>query len=229
MLIRFLKGRYYDADNGQPQGGGQDDGGKVRASDLRAQLGTQVDEQALMRLLEKQAELLSDNSQLREQRRQLRQEVTDLKAKQPAEGSVMLSADDAALLENYRAIGTPDDLSKALTERDDYAGRLTARERADAIGTAAAAAGYKPSVLASLVGQAALSVKDVGDGKDRKQIAYIADAEGKEHRLTDYAEKNWADFLPALAPKQAGDGVGSPANGKRATGQIELASPGSRF
>lgn len=213
MLIRTHN--FLSDDDGGGNGGGEPAGGKVRASELRQQLGANVDEQALMRLLEKQAELLSDNSQLREQRRTLRQEVTDLKGKQAPEGARILLADEAPLWDAYTALGKPDDIKRGLEERQASAERLAQRDRQDAIAQAAEAAGYKAGVLAQLAGAQPITVKDEGKDKDRKAVAYIADAEGKEHRLTDYAEKHWTDFLPSLAPKQAGDGVGSPANGKR--------------
>ena len=155
MLINFLPFREADTDV-DPQGGSS---GKVRASDLRATLGTSVDEQALMRLLEKQAELLADNSQLREQRRTLRQEVTELKSKTPADGARILTADEAPLWDAYKALGEPKALKTAIDANGEATAKLAKLERNERIRAAADASGFKASVLTTLAGDLDIQVR----------------------------------------------------------------------
>jgi hypothetical protein len=190
MLINFLPFREADTDV-DPQGGAS---GKVRASDLRAQFGNTVDEQALMRLLEKQAELLADNSQLREQRRSLRQEVTDLKSKAAPEGARILTAEEAPVWDAYKALGKPDALKTALDTKGTAEQELSALKREKAIAKAAEAAGFKASVLTTLAGDLDIQVRPVKDGSP----LVIVVKDGAETALADYAQANWADFLPAL-------------------------------
>jgi hypothetical protein len=227
MLKGFLKYHEADAEN-DPQGGAS----KVRASELRAQLGTQVDETALMRLLEKQAELLTDNSQLREQRRTLRAEVTELKSKAPADGTRVLSADEAQAYDAYAALGLkPTDLKKALDEGTTVKQELASVRRGETLRSAAEAHGYKPAALAKLpsLKDQDITFKDVDEkGADGKPVkakrAFVGDVS-----LPDYIQQNDAEFLPALtdAPKPSGDGVGSPAGGRRpAPSDTQVRSPG---
>jgi hypothetical protein len=177
---------YHEADTeNDPQGGAS----KVRASELRSQLGTNVDETALMRLLEKQA----DNSQLREQRRTLRQEVTDLKSKAAPEGTRVLSTDEAKAYDAYAALGKPDDLRKAIDLNGEATAKLARLEREQLLGKAASAAGFKSAVLQRLAGDLPIEIRDV----DGKPAAFVKDATG-ETPLTEYATTAWADFLPAL-------------------------------
>jgi ABC-type amino acid transport substrate-binding protein len=211
MLINFLPYREADTE-ADPQGGAS---GKVRASELRAQLGTQVDETALMRLLEKQAELLTDNSQLREQRRTLRQEVTELKSKVAPEGARILTADEAKVYDAYAALGKPDDVKKALEANSTATAELTTLKHEKHIALVAEASGFRPAVLAKLAGDLDIQVRPVKDGKPL--VVVVAD--GAETALADYAQTNWADFLPALQAKQ-GSALAPDINaGARGNGQ----------
>lgn len=214
MLRGFIP-RYYEGDGGaNPQGGSaQDDPpiGKQQPSDVLDRLGRDP-----LKLAEKLAEALEDNYKLRDERRRLKAERGDLEKRLAPEGAVILTSDDAAAWAAYRELGSAADLKTALAERADLAGKVAKRERQDQIVTAAKVAGFDADVLATLVGDAALTVKELGEGKDRKAVAYIAGSDGKEHALTDYAAQAWGKFLPALAPQQrSGDGVGSPAGGRK--------------
>lgn len=225
MLRGFYSRRLHEADTeADPQGGAN---GKVRASDLRQQLGTQVDEQALMRLLEKQAELLADNSQLREQRRTLRLEVTDLKAKVPAADARMLTPDEAAAYDAFDALGLkPADITAAIAERDTVKADLTTVRHNETIRGAAEAHGYKAAALAKLpsLRDRDIDIEDVTvDGKATKR-AFVT-VEGKKTALPDYIQTHDPEFLPALtldASSARGDGVGSPAGGRKPANAPEL-------
>jgi hypothetical protein len=215
MLIRILP--YYADDDGGGSGGGSDDGGKVRASDLRSQLGTQVDEQTLMRILEKQSELLSDNHRLRGQRTTLKQQLADATGKVPAEGARVLTADEAKVYDAYTALGKPDALKQAIDANGQATAELLSLKREKTIAKAAEAAGFKASVLAQLAGDLDIQTKA---GKDNKPLAVVV-KDDKETPLADYAAQEWADFLPALETKVAHTGqapdinAGARSNGRR--------------
>jgi hypothetical protein len=192
MLINFLPLFSADDDGGS---GGDGDGGRVRASDLRSQLGSQVDEQALMRLLEKQSELLSDNHRLRGEKRTLKEKVTSLEARQTPENARVLTADETRLWEAYTALGAPDALKASLDASSGATAELATLKRQERIRAAAEAAGYKASVLTQLAGDLDIQTKE----KDGKALPIVV-ADGKETPLADYAKTHWADFLPALTP-----------------------------
>jgi hypothetical protein len=194
MLINFLPFREADTD-ADPQGGSSP---KVRPSDLRQQLGAQVDESALMRMLEKHADVLNDNSQLRSQRTALRTEIADLKSKVAPEGARILTADEAKVYDAYATLGKPDDVKKALEANSTATAELTTLKRERQIRAAAEAAGYKPAVLERLAADLAIEVRPVKDGAP----IVVVVKDGAETALADYAKDNWADFLPALEARQ---------------------------
>lgn len=214
MLRGFLS-RYHTEDDGQPQGGGADGG---KPSDVLERYGRDA-----LKLAEKLAEVQTDNFSLRDQRRELKRQLADLGTKVPGEGSVILTAEDAAALDAYRALGATADLQTALSERQTLAETLAARDRQDALRSAAQAMAYDADVLTTLAGDLPITVREIGDGKEKKPVAFISDAAGKEYRLDAYAADHWAKFLPSLAPKNApGDGVGSPAGGRKPATPPEL-------
>lgn len=194
MLIGWLKPLYESDDGG---GTGGEEGGKVRASELRAQLGMTIDEQALTRLLEKHADVLNDNYRLRTQRQTLKQQLTEVQGKVTPEGSTVLTADDAKIWETYRALGKPDALKQAIDANGMATAELTALKREKILAKAAEAVGFKASVLATLAGD--LDIRTKAD-KDGKPLAVVV-KDGAETPLRDHATKEWADFMPALETK----------------------------
>lgn len=206
MLIQFLPYREADADN-DPQGGSS---GKTRASDVLEQYGRDA-----LRLAEKLADVQSDNYRLREERRGLKQEVATLKERQPAEGTRVLSKEEADEYGAYVALGKPADVKKAIDANGEASAKLAKLERDAQLRTAADAAGYKPSVLSTLAGDLDIQV----EAKEGKPLVYVV-KDGEKIALADYAAKEWADFLPALAQgtTQAPDiNAGARGNGNAPT------------
>jgi hypothetical protein len=234
MLIDFLP-RYEDDSGADPQGGSS---GKTRASDLRAQLGAQIDEQALMRLLEKQAELLTDNSQLREQRRTLRQEITDLKAKVAPEGVRMLTADEAPLWDAYTALGKPDELKQAIDANGEATQKLARLERVEQIRAAAEAHGYKAGLLSELrsLDGKAIETREIEEQGQKVKRAFVKDGDA-ELSLPDFLTKRAPDAIGALTvnaapagtsyvPQSVGDKSAPTTAGKAYTQNQKYAIPG---
>lgn len=145
--------------------------------------------------------LYNENYSLRESNRQL-------KARQAPEGATVLTGEDAQSWATYQALGKPADLKTAVEERTQLQGKLAGMERETTLRSVAEAAGYKPTVLANLDRIAKAEGKTLTfdvretqqDGKPVK-VAYVKDGD-KELSISDYANANWADFLPALTAVQ---------------------------
>ncbi len=176
-----------DAD---PQGGSS---GKTRASDVLEQYGRDA-----LRLAEKLADVQSDNYRLREERRGLKQQLTEAVGKVPADGSKVLTTDEAAAYSAYVALGKPADIKSAIETKGAAEQELTVLKREKQIAKAAEALGYKASVLERLATDLDIQVRPV---KDSAPLVVVV-ANGEETALADYATTNWPDFLPALEAKQ---------------------------
>lgn len=185
-LLRF-------APDDESGGGPSDD----RDGDNREILGK------LQKLIDKQGgdsgavalELYQENFRLRERNRQLREQI-------PAEGTVILSKDQAEQWQAYQNLGAPKDLEQAIKDRDQAQGDLAQVRRSSAIREAADLAGYKASVLAGLDTQAggtlAYEVREVEEDGAKQRVAYVKDGDTEAVPLAQYAENKWGDFLPAL-------------------------------
>lgn len=206
MLINFLS---HEADtDADPQGGSS---AKTRASDVLEQYGRDA-----LRLAEKLADVQSDNYRLREERRTLKQQLVDTSGKVPGEGAKVLTKDEADAYSAYVALGTPETVKSALEGVQTTTAELTGLKRERAIRAAAEAVGYKASVLTTLAGDLDIQTKA---GKDGSPLVYVV-KDGNEIALTDYAAKEWADFLPSLAPKakQEAPDINAGARGNGNTG-----------
>ncbi len=179
-------------DGDDPQGG--ESPRKPRPSDLAAQYHNDA-----MRISERLSDALDDNFKLREKNRALTTDLAALKSKMPADDAVLLSKDDAALWEAYKALGAPAELKQQVEAATDATTKLAALQRNEAFRVAAEAQGYRAGTLAKLPSLAGkdLIVKDVeADGKPTKAAFVVAD--GKEYPLSDYITANDPEFLPAL-------------------------------
>lgn len=206
-----------EADTGGNSGGGDKDSAFQRLLDRY--------KNDAMALSEK---LYSENYQYRERQRQLEQQVTDLTGKVPTAESVVLSGDDAKAWVTYKALGKPEEVKQAIDERTQLQGKLQGMERDTTLRSVAETVGYKASVLSNLDRMAkaegkalAFELRDTQvDGKPVK-VAYVKDGD-KDFPLTEYANTNWADFLPALAAASTGSATGG--NGtQQATGTRYIA------
>lgn len=194
MLIQFIS-RLHEADKDIGDASGEADG-KVKASDILNRYGK--NEEAALRLAELYAEAQNEMWRVRERNRTLKQERDELKAKQPADGMVVIAKEDAALLENYRALGAPAEVKKAIDANGTATAELASLKREKALARAADVAGFKVTVLTTLAGDLDIQIKD----KDGKPHAVVV-KDGTETPLADYATSAWADFLPALKQQPA--------------------------
>lgn len=173
-----------DDDTTEQPGSGDapSEGGKIKASDVLNRYGQTADS------VFKMAELLADaeNKLYR-----LRETNRELRAKVPADGAVLMTPEDAAALESYRALGTPDALKGAQDAAQQASTKLATYERERTAHAAASAHEWKPSVLAKLP---SLQGKDIEARDADGAPAYFV--EGTP--LLDYVTAHDAEFLPAL-------------------------------
>ena len=168
-----------------------------------------------------QAKLAKEShSALISQITKLERQNATLEANQVPRGGRSLSSKDAAAYDAYAALGTPEEVKAKITERDAYAAHgtpeevktkieagetaqttLTERDKAKAVADVAKVAGFKDTVLSDRLKNDGLEVlpleKTVRDGKE-VDVAYVKDAQGTKHELTEYAKQKWGDYLPAL-------------------------------
>jgi hypothetical protein len=193
MLINFFS-RLFDPDTGGGGSGSGNDDADVNSS-FQRRLERFNNDAMLMA-----NELYRENYRERESNRRLREQVTELQGRIPAEGAHVLTGDDVARWQAYTQLGQPQELQQrieagatAIQERDSLRRDTVIRQAADV-------AGYKPSVLQRLAADVQLSVREA----DGKQEAVVT-VEGQQPiPLTQYAEQHWADFLPALTAQSQG-------------------------
>jgi len=144
--------------------------------------------------------LYTENFELRQDKRNLKAELdTAKKASNVPEDQVLVSKEDGELLENYKKLGTVEEIGKTSTD-------FSSMQRSQILSTVAKTAGYESGVFDRLAGE--LIFEERKETIDGKEVPYIVvlPGEGKEAvKIEEYAEANWKDFLPALKPENGGD------------------------
>lgn len=184
-------------------------------------------------------EMFDDNYQMRRKNKELSDELTALRGKVPAEGAVVLGADEAKDWQAYRELGAVADVKQGLEQRTQLQGQLEETARETTLRTVAEAAGYKPKVLADLDRMAKAQGKTLAfDVREQTvdgltvRVPFVKDGD-KDFALSDYAAQQWNDFLPALAsqatqqqttgtpyPRQHPGGDGKPVTTKDVAAQF---------
>lgn len=133
-----------------------------------------------------------------------RDQISELRGKVPAEGALVLTGDDVTAYQAYKALGTHEEVKQAIEQRGQLQGQLDNLARESAIRDAAAAAGYKFSVLqdrdkvARIDGKLlSYAVREVEKDGAKAKIAYVKDGD-LEKPLAEYAQEQWAEFMPSL-------------------------------
>ena len=147
-------------------------------------------------------------SKLFDENFQYRQTIREMKAKQPGEGAVVLTADEAKKWQAYEALGQePKEIKKALEKvptleqaNKELASMESLRELAD-VGLDGSK--LKLSVLKDQLSRypdAVIRFEETTDKDGNKaKVAYIKDKpDGAESSFTDFAAQNLSDYLPAL-------------------------------
>lgn len=194
MRPRFL-GRplvFFAADAGG-DGGGGDAGGKTRPSDIQARFNGDA-----QRMAERIAELLDDNHSYREKNRQLKADLEAAQKLAPAEGSLVLSKEQAAAWEAYQKLGKPEELERAVTDGKATGAELAELRRKDALRAAAAAEGLNADALLALPNLPPITLEDVKDGEATVKRAFVTPEGGSKTALRDYGKQQHAALWPAV-------------------------------
>lgn len=177
---------------------------------------------AVQRLLAKHGNAERAMGYLLRDNQTYRKKNAELKAKIPAEGTLVLAGDDAKAWDEYKSLGKAGDLKAslqaALAERDQAKEEAGSLRRAETYKQAAELHGYKASVLADLIERKKLpvEVKDEDVKGKPAKVAYVKDeVNGKpvETKLTEYVEKNWPDYVPSLLAPPPKSPQGTPPRG----------------
>jgi hypothetical protein len=143
-----------------------------------------------------------------------RQTIRELKGKVPADGSMVLSADQAKVWTAYLELGKPEEIATLKHEHGQYATERQAADREKFHGEVADAHGYKVSVLSRLIDQDKIEVelKDATVNGKTVRVAHVKDGENLTP-LPDYAKAHWGDFLDVLPRTPAVRPIGTPRTG----------------
>lgn len=155
---------------------------------------------------------------LYDENKRYRDKISELSGKVPSEGAVVLSASDAQAWQAYKALGTHEEVKQAIEQRGQLQGQLDSLSRESVLRDAAAAAGYKFSVLqdrdkvARIDGkQLSYAVREVEKDGKKAPVAFVKDGD-TEKPLAEYAQEQWAEFLPSLVQgTQQANGTPYPA------------------
>lgn len=146
------------------------------------------------------------------------------------EGGKVLTKDEAAAFEAFTALQMkPEDVQATITERDKLKDDLAKKDRETAREAAAKALGIEGKDLASFAGADDLTYEvreqevERNGKKEMAQVAYVKDAEGKEHPLADYGKEKWGRPFEVLTTAST-DGT---KTGNRYTTETGTGSKGS--
>lgn len=180
---------FFEPDRGTGESGGT--GGQGGGSDPAA---------GYQRLLERHQNNALDMARtLYDENFRYRERIRELERSAPAQGALVLSAEQAAQWQAYQQLGTAEGLTQQLTAAQTAQTELAGLKRSTLIRDVADVAGYKASVLGQLPGADKLDF--IIREADGKQSVVVKDGD-TETALADYAQQQWADFLPALQAGQ---------------------------
>lgn len=145
------------------------------------------------------AKILNEQHDTREDKR-LAEEARDAAlAKLPAEGSVVLTPEQAPVWQAFQALGlAPDAITQQIKDGQTAIQERDTLKRDEQIRGAAGAAGYDFEVLKERLGDLVPEVREVDQDGTKRPMAYVKDGSG-DVLLTEYAKQHWPKYLPALA------------------------------
>lgn len=142
-------------------------------------------------------DLLSENANLREDKRQL-------KKTQIPEGAVVLTGKDAEKWTAFNELGTPDEIQQRINDSEAAVNERNELKAEKVISRAASIAGYKSDVLADLAKSKGFQIEVEGEGDAAKVVARYKDGEKDVSKpLSEYVESSLAAYLPSLQVESA--------------------------
>lgn len=144
------------------------------------------------------AQLLKENREYRQKITGLTTEIEDLKGKVPKEGTVAVPEKEWKTLTGLREEGEKvDDFIQRVQRGAEAVAEVETLKRDSVLREAAALVGYRFPVLRDR--SQGLTVELDKEGEAER--ALVVTEEGKME-LSEYAEKHWADYLPALVSEE---------------------------
>jgi hypothetical protein len=172
--------------------------------------------------------LLGENANLREDKRKLKADLEEANKAKPGEGALVLTKEEAADWEAFKALGKPADVKKKLDAHGELEKKVADADRSKLLSEAAQISGFKPSVLEKLADGLEIEVKDVPKTNEKNEtvntrVAFVKTDTGLK-TLADFANDSWKEFLPSLKSDDKGTqgqngGVQYPNNGSGGNGQ----------
>lgn len=150
--------------------------------------------------------MVAENHELRGKNRDLRTENDQLKTNSNLpEGHVTLNRDEVSHWNAVKDLGKPEDITKKLTERDEFESKYTNLLTDQTVRDAASIAGYKHTVLGDLVRvknmELTLGETEVADDKGNKvkqPTAFVKLANNQTKPLSEVITEQYSDYLPSL-------------------------------
>lgn len=153
--------------------------------------------------------LLTEKSTATAKVRELEADIEASKDKHLQRGQVAIAKADAELLDKYKPLGTPDELTAMKTEHDTLKETETKRQRQDLHGKVAKELGYNVDAFIALPDLPDFEIREK-DGK-KTVVAKVKEGEALvEKDAKVLVESSYAALLPAL---QAKPGVQVPVGG----------------
>jgi hypothetical protein len=152
-------------------------------------------------------QLFTENFSLREDKRKLNAKLEAAQGKVPADGSLVLSGEDAKAWEAIKALNlSPDEIKAKLQTSTENEKQLAALKRKELMREVAESEGYKATVLSTLIAaDIPIEFKEVEKDGKKLKVAHVKVKENgadKDIALSDYIQTNHVDFLPALRLEQ---------------------------
>ena len=198
MFRNWTNARILLAPDGDGGGDGGNNAGDVEISFQKALDKRNNDAVALAR------QLFDDNYSARRRNRELSDELREAKTKVPAEGSVVLSTEQAAQWAAYQALGNPEEVKNAIDEKSTLQGQLDSMARNTILRDVAEKSGFKFSVLQTADDLAksrgknlTYELREVEEDGAKVMRAFVKDGDTQKP-LGEYAQEQWADLMPAL-------------------------------
>jgi len=186
------------------------------------------------------AHLYADNATLRADKRNLQNEVDELRAKVPSADAVVLKGDDVKLFNDLKALipegKKVEDLAETLKEHGQLTLKVTELERGNLVRDIAEEEGWKASNLLRLTAGMELTMEEVEEEVDdpekegekkkikaKRGFLVVKDATGAVTSRKRLSEE-LADFLPSLKAETGG----STDSGEESKGTSYVRQPAGR-
>lgn len=129
----------------------------------------------------------------------LREKLRDTRGKVPADGSVVLSPDEAKAWSEYLKLGKAEDVKASLDQGKAATGELAKSKQAEFHQAVAETLGWKPSLTSDILAKHSLTpeLKDENDRGKAVKVAYVQH-EGKSVKLADFVKERDPDYLAVL-------------------------------